>query len=347
LNILSQRISILWKRYNPRNGWLWMLSFSGGKDSSLLVAAITEFFKEKNGSLEGLLVIHEDTSVEIPFVRMLVEQTLKEIKGMGAETITLKADENFFTLMLKRGYGFPKWNYRWCCRVYKYGKIKKFISELPHTNVLNLIAIRGDEKFRVGGKWIQEAKLREKNVVTASPLIDLNINDVWSILESKYESIYRRLRKVYVAKPDGLGCWTCTVIKEDLATLLLDPRLYELKIELCRARCAGLECFINTLKTAVKERPDAFPGFRWPEEFRDIKCRRKCSTCSISRWRSKKVPKYLVLPCWERGDMLHVVFTRAEDGLTAAERLSVAEIHYGGRILCVPKSLMRFFEREL
>ncbi|MEM2369406.1 MAG: hypothetical protein QXH51_00615 [Candidatus Bathyarchaeia archaeon] len=41
------------------------------------------------------------------------------------------------------------------------------------------------------------------------------------------------------------------------------------------------------------------------------------------------MPRYLVQPCWERSDMLHIVFARAEDGLATAKKLPAAEVHEG------------------
>jgi len=288
LEALFKRLSILWKRFNPKLGWLWLLNFSGGKDSSLLLAATIDFLSTKNAGLDRLLVIHEDTSVELPQAQRIAKDMLKWAEEAGTYTLILEAEENFFTLMLRRGYSFPKWNFRWCCRVYKYGRAERLMKSLPYERIVNLLAIRGDEKTRIHGDWIREKKVYGKKVVTASPLIDLNVADVWHLLKSYYEDVYVKLRGLYAAKTDGLGCWTCTVVRKDPATLLLDPRLYELKIELCKARCTSLEKFIDTLKNAVRERPDAFPRFRWPEELRDINCRGKCKGCPIrAAWRTR------------------------------------------------------------
>jgi len=344
LSAIYSRLLTLWDNFNPGEGWLWLLNFSGGKDSSLLLASVIDFLNSK-GCLDRLLVVHEDTTIELPQVHESVKEVFRRVRDEGARTVILETEENFFTLMLRRGYSFPKWNFRWCCRVYKYGMAKRFIKSLPQEKILNLLAIRGDEATRIHGEWIREEKVYGKRIVTSSPLIDLDVRNVWDTLRAQYPDFYGGLRRIYMAKADGLGCWACTVIREDPATLALDPHLYELKVRLCNARCASLGRFIEALRAAVRERPDAFPRFRWPEEPRDVKCRGKCGSCQIRRaWRGREAPRYIVQPCWERSDMLHVVFARAEDGLEAAKKLPAAEVHEGGRILCVPKNLMRLLK---
>lgn len=282
---LFERLYILWKKYNPEREWVWILNFSGGKDSSLLLASTIEFLERRGTSPDRLFVVHEDTSAELPLLRELVKQTLAWVNKVGAHTVILEAEENFFTYMLRHGYSFPRWNFRWCCRVYKYGKAKHFIKSLPYGKILNLIAIRGDEKRRLKGRWITEKKVDNKNVVTASPMIDLKVNDVWLLLEKRYKEFHQRLKCVYTVKADGLGCWTCTVVAKDLATLALDPHLYELKLKLCLARCTNLRIFQRVLEVAVKERPEAFPNFHWPDEERDVRCRGKCNRCPLKRLR--------------------------------------------------------------
>jgi 3'-phosphoadenosine 5'-phosphosulfate sulfotransferase (PAPS reductase)/FAD synthetase len=339
---------LLWEKYNPKDNWFWVLNYSGGKDSSLLLMTILDFLSAKEKGTENFLVLHQDTTIELPQVREFVLKVFEHIKKGGINTFLLSPEKNFFSLMLEKGYGFPRWCYRWCCRIYKYGRVRKLLKDLPQNRIVNLLAIRKDEKSRINGTWIHENKYYSKTVVTASPIIDLDMKEVWSILHKYYNDIFMELRsRFYLAKTDGLGCWACTIIREDPMTLIIDPYLYDLKIKLCKSRCAGLKHFVKTLDEALHERPDAFPNFYWPEKMLDIRCRGKnCGSCELRRsWRFKEIPKYLAMPCNEGKEMMHLVFPNKSFGRIIAEKIPGAEFHNDGLIICVPKTLKKSIEK--
>ena len=76
------------------------------------------------------MVLHSDTTVEIPIVLQHVKEVMRYLKKRGIKTMILDDIPNFFTTMLKHGYGFPRWNFRQCCRIYKYGRALRYLKSL-------------------------------------------------------------------------------------------------------------------------------------------------------------------------------------------------------------------------
>ena len=267
----------LYKTYPPEK-WEWYVSYSGGKDSTALLLALLEYSEKKDFRFK---VLHEETSVEIPAAKEVLEKALDRVREIGIEVIVLKACKNFFTYMLEKGYPFPKWNFRWCCRVYKYGPALKYLKE---RKALNLLAIRGDEIRR-----IRKKRRRNHGVVTAFPLSNLTLKDVWEYLK-KHQEWYKDLRELYVDGVRGLGCWTCTVVRADPSLKTLDRELYDMKIHLVKLRCTSLQLFVKKLHEYSEKRPDAFDGFEEPEMILPPRCKGKyCLKCSLKSWRLRGV----------------------------------------------------------
>ena len=268
--LIFKRLEELYNIYDPHE-WLWAANFSGGKDSSAMLWALLKFAKNKEFTF---LVLHSDTTVEIPAVSRYVREVLNYMEKQGMQVRILSDIPNFFTTMLERGYGFPRWNFRWCCRIYKYGRGVKFLKKLG--KVVNLLGIRGDE-----GRADSFITVKKK-LVTAYPLIDLRLGDIWQYLEREYPW-YDVLVKFYEAG-GRLGCWTCTVIPHDRTLKHIDPELYRIKVKLVKARCMGLKYFLEALEEAVKKRPEAFPHYELPASLRDTSCRGKCFKCNVRKY---------------------------------------------------------------
>lgn len=269
--MINNRLKQLYEIYNP-NEWLWVVNFSGGKDSSALLTAVLNFAERNNFKV---LVLHSDTTVEIPVVSRYIREILENIgKNDYVKTVVLDDVPNYFTVMLKRGYGFPRWNFRWCCRIYKYGRALRYLKKLG--KVVNILGIRGDE-----GRAETFISIKG-NIVTTFPLIDLGYIDVWMYLKD-YCPWYDTLFELY--KQGGrLGCWVCTVISDDLSLKHIDPDLYEIKIKLVKARCMGLKYFLAALAEAYRKRPDAFPKFTMPFDSKDASCRGRCFRCTVRKY---------------------------------------------------------------
>jgi 3'-phosphoadenosine 5'-phosphosulfate sulfotransferase (PAPS reductase)/FAD synthetase len=279
LRQIEKRLDELYRRFPPGK-WTWAVCYSGGKDSTALLLLLSEF-SDKRGFAP--IIVHEETTVEIPAVEAITERVLESLAMNGLKVNMLRPSKGFFNIMLERGYGFPLWNRRWCCRMLKYGLAKQWIRSVSG-RVLNLLGIRGDEGRRIHG-FIRE----NEELVSALPLIDVTEEWVWAFLKENCPW-FEELRRLYPNGSSSLGCWTCTVVSEDPVLKYLDSQLYEMKARLVQARCLSTEVFIELLNRYSKLRPDAFKGYdpRSLEVVKDPSCKgRYCTTCRMKVWRFK------------------------------------------------------------
>ena len=279
LHYVEGRFNRLYHEFPPTE-WKWVVCYSGGKDSTALLLSLMELAEGKGFTFT---ILHEFTTVDIPAVENHVELVLKRFEKRGVEVRVLKPFKGFFDVMLEKGYGFPTWYRRWCCRVFKYGPAKTWVKSLGR-KTLSLLAIRGDEGRRVHG-FVRVGHDHS----TALPLIDVTEMWVWEFLERTCPW-FEELKRLYPNGSSRLGCWTCTVVSEDPALKALDPQLYEIKTRLVQARCLNLRAFIRLLDRYSKIRPDAFKGYN-PSNLINVKepsCKgRYCSTCRVKVWRYK------------------------------------------------------------
>jgi len=281
LKVIHSRLVYLYEKYPPSD-YVWAVYYSGGKDSTCLLLNI-KMFAEKKGFIP--IIVHNDTGVELPALAKLTRKVLSTAKEWGFDVKVFKHNKGFFNLMLEKGYSFPVWYKRWCCRTLKYGLTRSWERD---NNVLALLALRGDETRRLRSRNFIN---RDKYRVTAFPLIDVNKEWVWDFLE-RYCPWIAELKSLYPKGVERLGCWVCTVISEDKALKLLDPELYEMKVALVRARCMSIELFLELLKRFKRKRPDAFEDYD-PGLLKEVKlpsCKGKaCSKCRLVVWKNKKL----------------------------------------------------------
>jgi len=229
--------SMLDKGYNH-----WIITFSGGKDStsSLIIsleAAIT--FK---GKVERIDIIYSDTTVEIPTINGYAKDFLKSLKknphlnGVDFHTHIVRPPikDRYWVKLLGYGYPPPHQKFRWCTHRLKIrpveNKLKRYFKPdqtLIITGVrygesqdrdkrLALSCSRGGECGQ--GLWFQYSdKLK---VGYLAPLIDWTSCDVWDFINfvaPGHGFPTTELNKIYNGHDTRFGCWTCTVVRQDRA----------------------------------------------------------------------------------------------------------------------------------
>jgi len=273
------RLQELYSRYSPEE-WEWVISYSGGKDSSVLLNSVIALAEEERFDFE---VLHHDTGVEYPILRDHVDKVLEQLRGRGIKIAVTKPEKSFFDYILERGYTFPRWNFRWCCMYLKWTPTSRFFEKKG--KCLNLIAIRGDEVNRptmfIRTKYNRGKRL--ENLIVASPLVDLSIEDVWHIIRTDDPF---GVSKLYPCKNVRFGCWVCTVANcETLA--YFHPELLRIKYELVCARCESLKDF-----TAKLEDYKDILGIKTLDVKENMQpCGRRCSICQIHRWKKRTKEK--------------------------------------------------------
>ena len=213
------------------------LSYSGGKDSTLLLVLVSKFLTQHRKKFKDTFVyfIYSDTGVEIPEIREFPVRILKEterfFKSLNmkvyARIVKPSPQNNFFIKMLM-GYPMPHIRFRWCTRVLKTKPIDDFIKKLKIRHkgkkIVKIIGVRAEEsQSRRSKRGVYETsffEIKNKEVPIYAPIYNLTSNQVWKILEEMINKVpfwskkeFSYLRRIYGKKMTiRHGCWICPLI---------------------------------------------------------------------------------------------------------------------------------------
>lgn len=222
----------------------WIITFSGGKDSTTTLILALEYLLSKPGIIERIDVVYSDTLVEIPsigefsinFLKSLeLNSRIKELP-IHFNIVRPKLSDRFWVKVLGYGYPPPHQKFRWCTRRLKIDpvndKLKKFIKK-DKTAILTGVRF-GESKardvrlnnscIRAGecGQGLWYEKSQRLGISYMAPIINWPLCDVWDFLivfapQMGYPTL--KLKEVYNGHDTRFGCWTCTVVKQDKAML--------------------------------------------------------------------------------------------------------------------------------
>lgn len=102
----------------------WIIGFSGGKDSTMLLQIVWNALTKIDPILltRRIYVVCNDTLVENPRIVKFISKTLKKIQKAANEQqiplvvkeTTPKLDDSFWVKLIGLGYPAPNKFYRWC-----------------------------------------------------------------------------------------------------------------------------------------------------------------------------------------------------------------------------------------
>lgn len=136
----------------------WLIGYSGGKDSTLLVSLVYEAVSRLNESerIKKVYVVTSDTGVENPVVQRYMHDSNKHINesskkaglNIEADIIYPDTDNSFWARII--GYGYPTPEppgFRWCTERLKINPMNKFVAERIAENgeVIILLGVRKGE----------------------------------------------------------------------------------------------------------------------------------------------------------------------------------------------------------
>lgn len=221
----------------------WIIGFSGGKDSTLVVHATIDALMSLPPSrrIRPVHVVSNDTLVESPVVIAHLDKVTKAI-GRTAENLGLPITvarttpditKSFWVLLIGKGYPSPNQTMRWCTDRLKIQPtsdyIKRHISESGAAIVV--LGVRTDES---GARQRsierhqnhRDSKLAPHNELLGAliyrPIVHLSTDDVWEILgtypapwggsHSDLFQLYRDAEggecPVVLSKEEAPGCGT-------------------------------------------------------------------------------------------------------------------------------------------
>lgn len=188
----------------------WMIGFSGGKDSTMLVMLVFEMLAQLRASQinKKIYITSSDTMVENPIVKRYMYKMSEQIGTAGekygiiSNIITPHADKTFWTYIIGLGYPTPEPpGFRWCTDRLKIKPINEFTLDTIKKNgeVIMLLGVRkAESSYRARGISAREVEgkllVRHTDIPNAyvyNPLTEIPNSLVWE----------------YLLKNDGVTPW--------------------------------------------------------------------------------------------------------------------------------------------
>ena len=195
--------SILREEYESPNGLPWIVAYSGGKDSTLLLQLVFEVMlglSPAKRERRHVHIIANDTLVESPLVIGHLKNSMATIRKAVSElnlpvtaAITQPCiDQTFWVNVIGRGYIPPTRSFRWCTDRMKIAPANNLIRNFARANngAILLIGTRKSESSARRNRMV----LREESngrmnphdsiqgCLMFPPLADLTDDEVWAIL---------------------------------------------------------------------------------------------------------------------------------------------------------------------
>lgn len=232
----------------------WIVGFSGGKDSTMLLQQVWYALKSIPVQLRTrkIYVVCNNTLVENPKIIEYVERVLRKIEFAAHEQsmpimvqrTTPSLENSFWTKLIGLGYPAPNSVFRWCTERLKINPTTQFILEQIKSTgeVIILLGTRSDESAQraknIKKREVQGQRLRKHvlpNAYVYAAIKDVLTKEVWQYLNqvpSPWGASNQELITLYRNANSGdcplildketpscgnsrFGCWVCTVVKRD------------------------------------------------------------------------------------------------------------------------------------
>ena len=181
----------------------WMIGYSGGKDSTLLVTLCFEMMQRipEERRWKPIFVVSSDTGLENPVVANYMHSSNKAIGAYSkehhlniySEIIYPKPEESFWTLVIGKGYPTPEPpGFRWCTERLKIHPMNRFVNEIiqKYGEVIILLGVRkgesGTRKRNIESREIEGKLLQHHEDIPEAwvfnPLTEIPNSEVWFYL---------------------------------------------------------------------------------------------------------------------------------------------------------------------
>lgn len=181
----------------------WIVTFSGGKDNTLVAHLVFDMLLSLPPMLRTRQVffVSNDTLVESPLVVKHMRQSLAEILRaaeifrlpVSGEITVPKLQDTFWTLLIGKGYPTPNRSMRWCTDRLKIQPTSGYILQKVNENgkAIIVLGVRKDESATRKASIESHQNLENsnltphsdlKNALVYRPIADLSTDDVWEFL---------------------------------------------------------------------------------------------------------------------------------------------------------------------
>ena len=190
----------------------WLIGYSGGKDSTLLVSLVFQAIAQipEKKRTKKTYIITSDTLVENPFVKEYMHKSSKNINiasnsqklNIEAHIIYPEDHQTFWSRVIGLGYPTPEPpGFRWCTERLKINPMNKFVNDCIKVNgeIIILLGVRKAESLArsrsISEKQISGYLLNPHNNINNAyvynPLTEIDNSLVWE----------------YLLKNDGISPW--------------------------------------------------------------------------------------------------------------------------------------------
>ncbi len=209
MDLLEEKVSSVKERLKAEflaDSRPWVVTFSGGKDSTavlhLTIEMLLEMKKEGTPQNKKLYVVSSDTGVEMPLIEDYVADKLDQIRNFAKKEhldievtkLSPKVTESFWTLLIGKGYPSPNQTFRWCTDRMKIRPATYFLKKLTDQNrsILMLLGVRSDESASRAAS-IEKRNDNHRgfsmhpdipNAFVYSPIKDWSNAEVWTFLST-------------------------------------------------------------------------------------------------------------------------------------------------------------------
>lgn len=253
MNNIDETKQLLREQYEADNR-PWVVAYSGGKDSTLVLQLVMELLLELGpAAKKPVYVLSSDTRVEAPIVSEYVMDAMQRIeKSARARNLNLhtqlvfpELEEGFWAKLIGKGYPPPSRWFRWCTSNMKIKPSRRAIDNIVAKNgsVILLLGSRLDESS-LRAQSINSFNNSERNLnphheipdaMVFKPIVSWSTDEVWEYLYTNppaWGGSHDKIIQLYRQANGGecpvvfdldtpscggsrFGCWTCTVVKQD------------------------------------------------------------------------------------------------------------------------------------
>jgi len=242
LNRYYESVEVV-KNFAERGYSHFVITFSGGKDSTATLIIAIEAALLVRDKIERIDVFYADTGLEIPVIHKFALEFLEflrnfqRIKNLPVEVkiVHPEPEESFWACLIGKGYPPPHQRFRWCTKRLKIAPVERELKMLINpSKTLVITGVRFNESqnrnnrlinscSRGGecgqGVWFQNSS--RLNVGYLAPIVDWSDCEVWDFLNIYAPCLGYPSEKlepeVYNGRGTRFGCWMCTVVRQDKA----------------------------------------------------------------------------------------------------------------------------------
>jgi DNA sulfur modification protein DndC len=221
----------VYDRLSVAVGLPWLVTFSGGKDSTTVLDLVYRFSQDNRVEFT---VLHNEELLKPPPIFNWVYRVLSEVAKRGVRVVVTVPRDDYLTVVFEKRYSPPGPAFMWCTARFKERPTAKLVEELGWRKHALLTGVRMAESQRrltyikarckIGdscGEMYFIQKMTD-SAIHIAPIVDWSDYEVVAYLKTHRqpwngEDYSYLLNKVYCGETKiRTGCTLCTVVNRDL-----------------------------------------------------------------------------------------------------------------------------------